>query len=144
MRTALFTQPIDRPAEEIWAFIGDLRNDRRWRREVVDVELLSGEPPGAPATYQETVEWEGVKTRVLLRVSESVRASRVIVLNEGEDYTSRSVWAFEPHGGSTIVTLSFSFETSGALRIAEPFAWTVVSRWLARDLPLLEGHLSSF
>lgn len=143
MRKALYTQPIARPAEAIWAYIGDLRNDRKWRREITDVKLLTGEPPCAPAEYEETVEWEGLKTEVSLRVSESVKGSLVVVLNEGSDYRSRSVWTFESKDGLTIVTLSFSFETSGALRLVEPFTWTVVSGWLERDLPLLEAHLSS-
>lgn len=142
MRTAFYSERVERPAELVWAFVGDLRNDRRWRREIVEVRLVSGEPPFAPATYDETLDWEGLHTHVTLRVEESVKAERVVVVNEGGDFTSRSVWAFEPHGSSTIVTLSFSFEAGGPLRITEPFTWAVVTGWLARDLPQLQAHLT--
>lgn len=143
MRKSLYIQHVYKPAVAVWAFIADLRNDRLWRREITEVKLLSGEPPSAPAVYEETVEWEGLKTHVTLQVTESVEAALVVVLNEGSDYSSRSQWSFEAHGDMTIVSLAFSFEATGALRLAEPFMWTIVSGWLERDLPLLEGHLSS-
>ena len=107
------------------------------------MRLVSGSPPDAPAEYETTVEWKGLKANVILRVVESVRGRRVVIgTGDDSDYHSRSAWTFEPQGQSTLVTLSLSFEARGALHVAEPFMWPAVSGWLERDLPLLEGHLS--
>jgi hypothetical protein len=144
MRQKLYVQPIAKTPESVWAYIADLRNDRLWRREVTAVRLLSGSPP-APAEYEATVEWEGLKANVALRVVESVRGRRVVIETGGEggsDYYSRAVWTFEPQGDGTLASLSFSFEARGPLHVAEPFMWPAVSGWLERDLPALEAHLS--
>ena len=42
---------IDRPGAEVFAFLADARNDPRWCRKVVSVELVSGERPGPGARY---------------------------------------------------------------------------------------------
>lgn len=125
----------------MWEFISDRRNDARWRREVVEVELVEGEPHLPGARFREVIKWEGVKSEIELTVTESVPEKRVVILSDDPGYRTRSVWTFEPQGEATLVTLSFSFEATGALRLAEPMLWGIASRWLERDLPLLEGHL---
>jgi len=142
VRRTVYSQPIARPPEAIWSFLADLRNDVSWRSEITAVELVSGTPREAPATYRESVESEGLRAEVTLTVSESVRGSRLVILGAGPGYRSRSAWRFEPHDGGTLVTLAFSLETSGAVHLAEPLMWGLVTRWLERDLPRLEGHLS--
>ena len=141
MRTAVYTEPIARTPAEVWEFLTDRRNDVRWRREIVDVELIEGDPRVPGARYREIVEWEGIKSKVELTVPETSPGKRVVILSDDPGYRTRSVWTFEPQGETTLVTLSFSFEATGALSLAEPLLWKLVSRWLERDLPLLEGHL---
>jgi hypothetical protein len=143
MRRMVFTQPIARPAELIWGFLSDLCNDRRWRQEIQAVELVSGTRGGAPATYRETVEWRGLKADATLTVTEAVEGRYIVILSEGKGYTSRSNWRFEPHSTGTLVSLVFSLETSGAVHLAEPVMWEMVTGWLERDLPMLEGHLKN-
>ena len=142
MSQSVYTQPINRPPDAVWSFLADLRNDAAWRPEITAVELMSGRPRESSARYRETVTWEGLKAEVILTIAESVAGSRLVILSDGPGYSSRSAWRFEPHGEGCLVTLSFSLETTGAVHLTEPFMWGVVTGWLERDLPRLEGHLS--
>jgi uncharacterized membrane protein len=38
---------INRPVEEVFTFLGDAENDRKWRRGVLDIARVSGEGVGA-------------------------------------------------------------------------------------------------
>jgi hypothetical protein len=141
VRQTVYTQQMAKRPEVIWAFISDLRNDPVWRQEVKDSELISGEARGAPASYRETIAWEGLEATIVLSVSESVRGSRIVISGEDQSYSSTGVWTFEPQGDGTLVTLTFAMETKGAVHLVEPFMWSIVTRWLERDLPLLEAHI---
>ena len=141
MPQALYTQPITQSPYAIWSFLADLRNDRIWRLEIESSELESGEPRQAGARYREVLQWKGVRTEVVLQLVESVPGCRLVIETDDPGFHSRSTWTFEPMDGGALVTLLFSLETSGSLSVTEPVVWQIVSHWLERDLPLLEGHL---
>jgi uncharacterized protein YndB with AHSA1/START domain len=42
---------IDRPAEEVFAFVSEPRNDTRWCKKVVSVEQVAGDGPGPGSRY---------------------------------------------------------------------------------------------
>lgn len=136
------TTTVSKPRDVAWSFLADLRNDVAWRQEISSVVLLNGVPTLAPATYREIVVWGDLRATVILKVVESVPGKRLVVINEDRDYTSRSVWTFEPHGSGTLLMLAFSFETRGLAVHAEPFIWHTLDGWLERDLPLLERHMA--
>lgn len=141
MRREVFTAHIAQTPDVIWAFLADLRNDKKWRHEIAEVELVAGQPGTAPATYREVVKWESASAEITLTVSEAVCCSHLLILSDGPGYQSASRWSFDPSGDGTIVTLAFSFKTFGAVHLTEQLLWAVVTGWLSRDLPLLEGHL---
>lgn len=143
MRQILYSQPIARPPAAVWAYLADLRNDVAWRAEIKRVELIEGSPRELAARYREIVAWQGMEAEAILTIVDSVEGSRLVVTSDGPGYRSRSSWRFEPHPTGTLVMLSFSLETTGTLHLAEPVLWSIVTNWLARDLPLLEGHLSA-
>lgn len=143
MHCEVFTTHVAQSPDVVWAFLSDLRNDSKWRHQIESVEVVSGTPGDAPTTYREYVRWEGMRREVDLTVSDARCCSRLVVRSDGPGYESESRWAFDPGADGTIVTLTFSLQTSGTMQIAEEVLWRVIRRWLIRDLPLLEGHLAS-
>jgi hypothetical protein len=141
MQSEVYIEQMACPPETVWAFLADLRNDRLWRQEVEKVEVLSGTPPDAPATYRETVKWQGVATEVTLEVMESVPGRSLALAVEGPGYRSRSKWMFDPHPEGSIVSLTIEFEATGVVRLAETAMWSILTGWLERDVPRLHGHL---
>jgi uncharacterized protein YndB with AHSA1/START domain len=51
--TAEFSIEIDRPVEEVFAFVADARNDPLWCPRVLASEQTSGDGPGPDARYRE-------------------------------------------------------------------------------------------
>lgn len=142
MQRRVYSDTVSCPPEAVWAFLADLRNDKRWRREVDDVQLLSGVPPLAPAMYRENLRWAGLHGQADLHVTESKPGSHLVIEVDGDGFSSRSAWTFEPGGDGTIVTLNFSLNATTVMGMSEPVLWGLTSGWLARDLPLLQGRVA--
>ncbi len=143
MREANFEQEVQQPADVAWRYLSDLRNDPSWRTEIRDSQLVSGTAGASSATYRETVDWEGIEAEILLTVTESVPGARAVVTSDDPSYRSTSIWTFTESDTGCLVALHFSMETTGALRLIEPFMWGIVTRWLENDLPRLGDHIEA-
>lgn len=142
MHRQVYSDALSCPPQVVWAFLADLRNDKLWRFEVTRVDLVTGTPPDAPATYREYLEWAGFRADVLLTVRESIPGSKLVVDVNAPGFSSQSEWTFEPREDGSIVTLNFSLEATMAMGMTEPVIWKLADAWLSRDLPLLVGHLA--
>lgn len=142
MRQTVFTEHIDKPPMEIWSFIANPENDVRWRREIEYVRRIRGFAGETGALYREVVASHGAATEVDLEIVEATPGARLILKSHGPSYESTAAWTIEPYGEGSFVTLRFALEMRGAAKISESVTWSLVVRWLQRDLPLLEGHLS--
>jgi uncharacterized protein YndB with AHSA1/START domain len=58
---------IERPVEEVFAFLANPENDPQWRRGVLDIRRVSGE--GAGAVYE-----QGVKGPMGRRIAADIEA----------------------------------------------------------------------
>lgn len=142
MRQTVFTEHIEKPPMEIWSFIANPENDVRWRREIEFVRRIRGAAGEPGALYREVVASHGAATEVELEIVEAKPGSRLVMRSEGPSYESTATWTIEPYGEGSFVTLRFAFEMRGAAKLSEAVTWSLVVRWLERDLPLLEGHLA--
>ena len=112
MPSARNTVTIAKPVDEVFAFVADGSNARRWRPAVLDVALASGS--GLGATYTQGVNGPGgrrIAADYAITAFEPNRriAFRAIagpVRPEGE-------YVFEDLGGSTRLTMSITAELSG-------------------------------
>jgi len=143
VRDITFRRHLSHEPMVVSAFLADLRNDSKWRSEVVQVAVVSGEPGNAPTEYREQLTWEGMKAEAILTVTELDDGSCVRIVANDPGYDSTSEYRFVGVEGGTDLTLAVSLETCGALVLIEPFMWALVTRWLERDLDLLDGVLSS-
>jgi uncharacterized protein YndB with AHSA1/START domain len=50
---------VERPAGEVFAFLGDAENDTAWRPGVLDIARVSGDAPGAGTRYRQGVKGPG-------------------------------------------------------------------------------------
>lgn len=54
---------IDRPIEEVFAFVADGENDMRFSERVLEIAKTTDGPPGVGTVYASTVKDGGVKTK---------------------------------------------------------------------------------
>jgi uncharacterized membrane protein len=112
MPTAHNSVTIAKPVDEVFAFVADGTNARRWRPAVLDVALSSGS--GLGATYTQGVKGPGGRRIAADYTITAFEPNRRIAFGaiagpvrpEGE-------YVFEDLGGSTRLTMSLTAELSG-------------------------------
>jgi len=97
MPAAERTITINRPIDEVFAFVADGRNAQRWRSGVLDVDLVSG--AGLGARYSQGVRGPGGR--------------RIAADYEITEYEPNSKIAFRATAGPVRPTGSFTFEGMG-------------------------------
>lgn len=133
---------IGRPVEEVAAFLSELLNDPRWRREWDGARPASEGPVGVGSATVLTGQFLGRRTEAVYEVTrhEPGRLTQWRTVNGPLPLTfARS---FEPvDGGGTRVTFTYEAEPSAVLRLLEPFVISLGRRALEGDLPALRDLL---
>jgi len=117
-----------RPADEVIAYLADLRNFAEWDPGVTDVVQRVGDGAGAGTEFDVTVK--GVVGHLTLRYHtvEFVPAESVTVLARSPLFTSEDrIDATEDEHGS-IVTYDADLRLNGPMRLADPLLIPVFHR----------------
>jgi uncharacterized protein YndB with AHSA1/START domain len=135
---------IDRPVADVFAFVSDPANDRRWCHKVVSVEQMAGdgpEPGGRWAVVHKPVP--GRPARKMDHECVSWDPPRRIEWREddGEDVI-RVTYELEDLGGRTRMTQRDDAEL-GAPRLLRPVFKAGIGRDLARQLRALKKVLEA-
>lgn len=141
MRTSTLVRRLGHPPEAVSAFLSDLRNDLKWRPEILRVDLIAGTSGQAGAQYKEWVTWEGLHAEAHLTTTEVVPGSRLVVFAKDPGYESSYEYTFTEADGGCDLTLKMSLETMGPLRLIEPFMWSLLMRWVESSLDALDSVL---
>jgi carbon monoxide dehydrogenase subunit G len=127
---------IARPAADVFDFLTDLDNLRRWQPSVREVEW---EPPlEAGSTFEETRELLGRRARSRLEVTALApgREFSIRVVEGPVPLTVRHL--LEPTAEGTRLTLEAEGEAGGLMRLAAPIAERAAARQASQDLERLK------
>jgi uncharacterized protein YndB with AHSA1/START domain len=64
------TVVIDRPIEEVFSFLADGENDKKFSPRVIEIAKTTDGPPGVGTVYASTVKDAGVKTKREFKLTE--------------------------------------------------------------------------
>jgi uncharacterized membrane protein len=135
---------IERPADDVFAFVSDFPNNSRWQRGQRSCRWTSDPPLRVGSTYDQHARFLG---------RDMVNAFRVIELEPGRRiaFTStsgtfpltiiRTVEAIGPRRSR--FTEHVRGEPGGFFRIAEPLLRPLVRATIKRDFPRLKGLLEA-
>jgi uncharacterized membrane protein len=135
---------IDRPVEEVFAFVSDARNDPRWCRRVVSVEQVEGDGPGTGARYR--VVHRPVPLRPARELDHSCRACQAPHRLEwgGEDGTDKFSVVYELAADGEGTRFRQRSEPEFAVpRILQPFWGRGARSEIAGQLKALKQVLES-
>ena len=126
------TITIRRPAEVVWDYLMDTRNDPVWQRNVVQVGRGADAPVEVGLEVEETLTFLGRRFPVVMRVTEHEPPARSAVEIVQGPAPGRGGYEVVPYGpGMTHFTMTFEADDAhGLFRLAEP----VFARMLARDM----------
>ncbi len=141
MRKSTYTVHMEHPPERVSSFLANLCNDKKWRSEVVETQLVSGDAGSVGARYLETVVWEGLHAPADLSVTRLEQGRRLTVVAEDADYLATYEYEFDPAAGGTGLRLTSRIEKRGVLQLVEPFLTAIVTRWIQRGLDGLDSVL---
>lgn len=143
MREEELVQRLSYSPEAAWDFLADLRNDPLWRGEIEKVELVAGTAREPDAQYREVVVWEGIRAEASITTPELERGVRLLVDARDPGYQSKYTYQFTSHGNGCEVRLRMCLETTGPLRLIEPFMWAIITRWLEQSLSNLDRAIAA-
>ena len=115
---------IDRPIEEVFAFLADGENDPKFSSRVLEMARTTDGPTGVGTVYASTVKDAGVKTKREIKITEFTPPTRIRWAEVSKNLVTASEGGYDltPEGGGTRVTLYNVLEGHGFGRLIEGFA----------------------
>jgi len=134
------TTEIDRPIDEVFAFVTDQHNAPQWVSGVIDTRDV--EPPGLGAKATQVVKFLGRRLEI---------TNEVVEWEPNQKYTfgTRSPFpgsmhvTFTPRGNGTRIDAVLEGELGGLLKVAEPIMAVMARRQLASDYAKLKALLEA-
>jgi uncharacterized protein YndB with AHSA1/START domain len=119
------TTTIDRPIAEVFAFLADGTNDRKFSPRVLEIEKATDGPPGVGTVYRSTVKDAGMKTKREFELTEFQAPSKIRWAERSKNLVTASEGGYDlsttPDGG-TQVTIWNRLEGHGLGKLLTPLA----------------------
>jgi uncharacterized membrane protein len=134
---------IQRPVEEVFAFLTDHRNDIRWQDGLLEVRLTPDGPVGVGTHVAEVRKFLGRRiesTGVITEFVPNVKSARKTVAGPMD---VSGYMAFEPVGEGTKVTQHMEMHTRGFMALADALVGGSLRRALAAGLGDVKALLES-
>jgi uncharacterized protein YndB with AHSA1/START domain len=132
---------IDRPIEEVFAYVTDPKNVAQWAGPVVDSKITSEGPVGLGTTSSRTTHFLGRTVEATYEITEYEPNSRYADKTTSGPVPINSRILFEQVGGSTKVTIQGELEAAGFFKLAEPLVARMAKRQVSTDAQTLKDLL---
>ena len=114
------TLEVDRPLDEVFAFVGDFANTKEWDPGIADARMVTDGPIGIGTRYALDVVFNGRTLPMTYVVTEWDPPNRVVLKGEGSTLTAVDDIRFEATPTGTRIRYSADLRLKGLLRFAEP------------------------
>ena len=114
------TVVIDRPIEEVFAFLADGENDPKFSPRVLEIAKTTDGPPGVGTVYASTVKDAGMKTKREFKLTQFEPPTRIRWAETSENLVTAADLATE--GTGTRVTIYNVLEGHGVGKLIAPLA----------------------
>jgi uncharacterized protein YndB with AHSA1/START domain len=118
------TVVIDRPIQEVFAFLADGENDPKFSPRVLEISKTTDGPPGVGTVYVSTVKDAGMKTKREFKLTEFERPTRIRWAEVSKNVITAPEGGYDlaPEGGGTRVTIYNVLEGHGPGKLIAPLA----------------------
>jgi hypothetical protein len=136
------TTTINRPVDQVFAFLADGTNDTKFSPRVQEIEKKTDGPPGVGTVYSSTVKDAGMKTSREFKLTEFEQPTKIrwTELTKNAITVPDGGYDLEPAGdGATRMTILNTFEGHGFGKLILPFAL----RGAKKDADALAGRIKA-
>jgi carbon monoxide dehydrogenase subunit G len=118
------TVVIDRPIEEVFAFLADGENDPKFSPRVLEIAKTTDGPPGVGTVYASTVKDAGMKTRREFRLTAFEPPTRIRWAESSKNLVTAPEGGYDlaREGTGTRVTVYNVLEGHGPGKLLAPLA----------------------
>ena len=134
---------INRPIEEVFAFVSDFEKSPQWMAELVESKQTSEGPVGVGTTLSGVATPLGRRAESTQEVVEYELNRKYAIKSTSGPVTSKDNYTFESVAGGTKVTRVAEAETSGFFRLAEPLAVRMMRRQFKTNFANLKDLLEA-
>jgi carbon monoxide dehydrogenase subunit G len=115
---------IDRPIEEVFAFLADGENDKKFSPRVLEIAKATDGPPGVGTVYASTVRDAGVKTKREFELTEFEAPTRIRWTERSKNMITVPDGGYDlrPAGEGTELRFFNEFEGHGLGKLFAPLA----------------------
>jgi carbon monoxide dehydrogenase subunit G len=118
------TAVIDRPIEEVFDFLADGENDRKFSPRVLEIRKTTDGPPGVGTVYASTVKDAGFKTKREFELTAFDRPARIRWTERSKNLITVPNGGYDlaREGSGTRLTVFNEFEGHGFGKLMTPLA----------------------
>ena len=115
---------IDRPIQEVFAFLADGTHDPKFSPRVLEIAMTTDGPPGVGTIYKSTVKDAGMKTHREFELTEFDAPHRIRWAERSKNLITASEGGYDlaPDGDATRVTIFNVLEGHGFGKLIAPLA----------------------
>jgi uncharacterized protein YndB with AHSA1/START domain len=118
------TVVIDRPIEEVFAFLADGENDPKFSPRVLEIAKATDGPPGVGTVYKSKVKDAGMTTQREFELTEFVPPARIRWAERSKNIVTATEGGYDlaPEGDGTRVRIYNVLEGHGFGKLIAPLA----------------------
>lgn len=134
---------IERPIEDVFWYLADLRNDMAWRSELRDIRQKSVSSRGRGAKYEQRLAWAGMEADTEVEIVEFRPSTRITYEGTSGTLHARGDYELDTQAAGTRLHVISEIELGGDLATAEDEIGEAVRRQGEEDLRHLKDILES-
>jgi uncharacterized membrane protein len=134
---------INRPQQEVFAFVTDLNNDAKWQANIVSVKQISDGSIGVGSTFRYETKFLGRKSETEIQLTSYDPPSGASVKAINGPVPFENTYNFEAKGDSTQMTFSGQAEIGGFFKMAEGLAGKQIEKQMETDAAALKKLLEA-
>lgn len=133
---------LNRPIEQVFAFLADSRNLRTWQSNLIESRQLTEGPMRVGTRFREVRRTGPRQSEIQAEITDFEQNKRFAT----KTYTKPDVtvsYSFEPENGGTRLHYTFIMLTGGIMRLLEPLIAGSIKKDTEQDFQKLKSILES-
>jgi uncharacterized membrane protein len=134
---------INRPIEEVFAYVSDVKNGPDWQPALVEIRRITEGPLGVGTQYSGARKFMGRKVESVIQYTTYEPNKKVVFKSISGSSPIVQTVLFEPSAGGTRITSRLEMETSGLLGLAKPLIASSLKREIDSNFDILKDQLET-
>jgi uncharacterized protein YndB with AHSA1/START domain len=134
---------INRPIEEVFAYVGEAGNGPKWQSALVEAKRITKGPLGVGAQYSSVRNFMGRRMESVMQYTTYEPNQKIVFKTISGSSPFVQTFLFEPVPGGTRLTTRLELETPGLMGLAKPLIASGLKREVDENFGILKDLLEN-